>query len=274
MKRFNEKAALLLLILLNCKILFAQIDYSPGIIKANNVQTVIDIMYRFDLEGKDSVFDTETKTNFDRDGLKTDRISKDFRGLEYKWLYDKGIIILAQIFIKGKIYIETSYEYDEKGREVKQKKIITGGEPERKDTSVTVIEYDEKGFKTSALTYSKNNVLSSKTLFSYDENGNLSEEIEYNADGSIHSEAYYEYDRFNRKTNYKFSFENFFSNYRFIYSYEGDLIEKIFCDKNGLALSHEIYLYDDKGKVTKAYLLDRNGKKEYHWIYEYSYYEN
>ena len=175
---------------------------------------------------------------------------------------DKGNIIEQKEYdSEGSLKSQTTYNYDDKGREVES--LITlsfqgiNGSAELRITK----EYDQKGNIIEEKNYNNHNKLSSKGIYTYDERGNKIKEIFINLDSKKPEEKnIYIYDKNNNKIEVQeYISENLSEKTIIKYDEKGNILEKDLIDFNKNMSFKIIYKNDKIGNsIEQIYYVNGN----------------
>ena len=163
------------------------------------------------------VYSSTTVYSVNQEGQKT-RESTYADGRRYYIVEDsEGNTILSKSYNKeGKFDYASSYEYNEKGQEIRRNSLNEDDSLE----SYNTYEYDAKGNKIKENSYKADGSLSSYDTYEYDSKGNNTRTNSYNADGSLSTFETYEYDKWGHSTIHRYYEAD--GTYWFGFAYEYD----------------------------------------------------
>ena len=148
----------------------------------------------------------------------------------------KNLDLADRISIKSQKILsvdKVQFIYDSRGK-------LTNGQ------KISQSKYNPDGFMTSAVFYTKNDIVDQKYEYKYDKNGFRTETIRYDSKGKVDKKYVYEYNKFGNKE--KASRYN----------------------NNGTLEKYYLYNYDDKGNLTDDLWYDKSGKLEFKIINHYN----
>lgn len=123
--------------------------------------------------------------------------------------------------------------------------------------------YDVKGNIIEAVGYDQNGVGRTTFVYSYDTQGRLKEKISY-SNGAVYSREEYVYDHggFAKK---EYRFQGHVLKTKEIYNSDGNIIEKIYYDDDGVSSSKVLYINNNEGKIIEMRVFETNDAVTSKW---------
>ena len=176
-------------------------------------------------------------------------------------LDDNGMTVLSKSYkADGSLWYAYSYEYNEKGQEIRQNSLDENG----RMGNYTIFEYDAKGNRSKEMTYKADGTYYYGHSYVYNENGQIIRSDNLDENGETDEYTISEYDTQGNKIKtltYKAD-GTYYNGHAYVYNEKGQRIRDNKLTEDGNIESYSVSEYDEDGNKTLEIDYGSNGLKK------------